>query len=106
MKIGEQTADDTKLKSWIDEETRGASARADPASVIEGHSFEGPRRRRADRNHRPALVERSIDRGGGVFANFEPLRLERVLFNDVHAYGLEGAIADVKRNLGDLDLPI
>src|ERR1700730_4397695 len=106
MKIGEQAADEAKLESWIDEEIRGASARADPATVLEGHGFECPRRRRADRNHRPALVERSLDRGGGVFPNLEPLRLERVLFNHVDAYGLERAIADVKRNLGDLDLPI
>jgi hypothetical protein len=103
VKVGQQSADNAKLVAGIDEEIGAASASRHPAATGGRHRFQRTRGGRADGNHAPPVGSCPIDRGAGLFPDLVRLLLHRVILDAVHSHRLERAVADVQRDLRDLD---
>ena len=98
MEIGQQAADHSEFEARKDEQIRGAFAGDDPAAVRARHRFQRPRRRRADRDHATAGVERAVDRGRRRLADLVALRLQPMILDALGPNRLKGAVADVERD--------
>ena len=102
MEVREQAADDAEAVARIDEEIGAAGTGDDPA-VGAGNRFERPRRRRADGDDAPAFVAGLVDDRRRPPVDLVVLRLESMIFDAIDADRLKRAVADVQRDLDQLD---
>ena len=106
VEVGEQRAYDLKFVGGIDKEIGFCRAGANFTRPLLGGVFQGSDRRRTDRDHSPVLCPRARDLFCGFGRDRTWLRVQLVVFDFLDSDGLEGAKADVQRNLRRFDVAL